>query len=118
MTGPIEPEGYEVRRLKGFVRGHLIEFAVLGVPFLSVLAVLIFGSPKGSPQTVLFVMGGLIAIVGLVRQQRRMSRHRCGGCGARLRRQRTSAGTPITFTCEACRVVWDTRFIEGGDGGG
>jgi predicted RNA-binding Zn-ribbon protein involved in translation (DUF1610 family) len=99
-------------------RRHIIATTVFAVPFVSLLA---FGWWDGTRRgghwfLAVFVVGSLMAIVGLILQSRRFRKFRCPDCGRLVPSRDNATGERITFHCSHCDVIWDTGFIEGPSG--
>jgi H+/gluconate symporter-like permease len=101
------------------MKRHFRDMLYLGVPFLLLLLGMVLGS-YWFRSPVCFIVGFVIAvplaIVGLVRQERRWRRFPSPGCGTMLHREVAGKpGDPITFVCKPCDTEWDTGFRTGSD---
>lgn len=105
------------------MKRHFRDMLVLGVPFLlAVLAPLLLGylfQDYALPIFIAaFMVGVPIAIVGMVRQERRTRHFACPTCGTMLHRtgKDDKDGDPVSFLCTACDTEWDTGFrVSRGD---
>lgn len=99
---------------RAFVRRHLLNFVALGVPFGLVFwfAFVMHGEGRTGWFIGALVVASIIALVGLVRQQRMKLRYHCPECGAHLPYS-AREDRRIQFHCTHCDVVWDTRMLEG-----
>jgi len=101
------------------MKRHFRDMLYLGVPF--VLVILLTGllcSRFMDHFLPLFIAGFVIAvpiaIVGIVRQERRHRHFACPTCGTMLHREPDGKdGDPITFVCIPCDTEWDTGFTVG-----
>lgn len=55
----------------------------------------------------------LVALAGLIRQERLSTRYHCPQCGALLPYSPQGKEKRILFHCPSCDVVWDTGMMEG-----
>ncbi len=55
---------------------------------------------------------GVIAVVGLILQERRFRRYHCPDCGALLPYTPAAPGARIEYVCPRCDVIWDSGFME------
>jgi len=98
---------------------HFRDMLYLGVPFVLVLLVGAGGFWRFQSMFLFgasFIIGVPLAIVGLVRQERRWRRFPCPGCGTVLHRDPGGKpGAPITFVCKPCDTEWDTGFQNNSD---
>jgi hypothetical protein len=104
---------------RSLMKRHFRDMLLLGVPFGLIIIGMVCGLRWFDSMPVFiggFVLGVPLAIVGLVRQERRFRRFRCPTCGTMLQRSGPGErGAPIRFTCTACDTEWDTGFCEGSD---
>ena len=98
---------------------HLKNFLVFGVPFAAAFLVAIHAHRHQRTDWFIaaVVVGFVIALVGLVRQERLFRRYHCPQCRARLLEAPRKEGQPIEFFCSHCDIIWDSGFVES-DGGG
>jgi hypothetical protein len=101
-------------------RRHLKNFVVLGVPFTLAFLAAIYAHRQQRTDWFItaFVVGFVVALIGLVRQERLFRRYRCPQCGARLSESPRKNGQPIEFFCQHCDIIWDSGFIESEVSGG
>jgi hypothetical protein len=97
---------------------HFTDCLVLGVPFVLAIAAVIYGARQGRGDLSLagMVLGIVLGIVGLIRQQRRFRRYDCPQCGARLPKSRGKKS--IEFFCPDCDIIWDSGFVHSSDDAG
>jgi hypothetical protein len=55
---------------------------------------------------------GVVALVGLIIQERRFRRYHCPDCGALLPYTPAAPGSRIEYFCQRCDIVWDSSFVE------
>src|SRR5262245_34053080 len=104
-----------IKKDHSVLRGHLLDMAILGLPFA-------FGIGYGfytRTFPVPLVVGVLILwAIGFFRQQRRFKQFSCPTCGQLLTRQNKFDGSALTFACTKCDTIWDTGFIDSGASSG
>jgi hypothetical protein len=101
-------------------RRHLKNFVVFGVPFALACMAAIFAHRHQRTDWFIaaFVVGFVIALIGLIRQERLFRRYRCPQCGSRLVECPRKNGQPIEFFCQHCDIIWDSGFTESDVSGG
>ena len=92
------------RRDPRLARRHFISFAVLGVSFLALFAVVLSAPDYKWPAA---LAAALIAIAGLVTQELQLRRFRCPACRSRLAYPELPPGTRLEFHCPRCDILWD-----------
>ena len=101
------------------MKRHFRDMLVLGLPFVLIVGGMVVGARWFDSMAVFiggFVVGVPLAIVGLVRQERRFRHFPCPTCKTMLHRPGSTArGAPIRFLCTSCDTEWDTGFSEGSD---
>lgn len=101
---------------RSFARRHFTNFVAFGVPFVLVFLFAIAAHQRGRTDWFVgaCVVGFVIGLVGLVRQQRQSSRYHCPECGALLPcSQQQGEEKRIQFHCTRCDIIWDTGTMEG-----
>ena len=100
---------------RSFAKRHLVNFVTFGVPFALVCLFAIIAFQRGRTDWFVgaCVVGFVIGVVGLVRQERQSSRYRCPECGALLPYSPQGEEKRIQFHCTHCDIVWDTGTMEG-----
>jgi hypothetical protein len=99
------------------MKRHFRDMLYLGLPFLMILLLMVLGT-KWLESVAVFIVGFItavpLAVVGLVRQERRLRHFACPTCGTMLHRDPGGEdGEPITFVCTPCDTEWDTGFRVG-----
>ena len=104
---------------RSLMKRHFRDMLVLGVPFGLIILGMVCGARWFDSMPVFiggFVVALPLAIIGLVRQERRWRRFPCPSCGKMLHRDvRGKPGDPITFVCTPCDTEWDTGFRNNTD---
>lgn len=102
---------------KSFHRRHFINFVAFGGPFVLVCLFAIAAYQRGRTEWFVSacVVGFIIGVAGLMRQQRLSSRYQCPQCGARLPYSPQGDDKRIQFHCARCDIIWDTRMMEGSE---
>src|SRR5262249_14550043 len=100
---------------RSFRRRHFVNFIVFGVPFVLVCLFAIYAYRQGRSDWFVgaCIIGGMVGVIGLVRQERQSSRYRCPQCGALLPYSPQGEEKRIQFYCSHCDTVWDTGMLEG-----
>jgi len=104
---------------RSLMKRHFRDMLFLGLPFVLIVLVMVLGAWRFNSMPVFiggFVVALPLAVVGLIRQERRWRRFPCPGCGVLLHRDPGGKpGAPITFVCATCDTEWDTGFQNNSD---
>lgn len=94
-------------------------FVSFGVPFGVALLICFYAHRQERIDLFIgaFVVGLALALAGLVRQQRLLSRYCCPECGRVLadKSQPAKSGAAIEFHCATCDITWETGFFYSSD---
>jgi DNA-directed RNA polymerase subunit RPC12/RpoP len=100
-----------------FGRRYLVNYVAFGGPFVvTCLVGLVAFQRRWIEWSIgIWVVGLVIALVGVVRQQSIMTRYLCPQCRAVLPRVPMSeeGDKGIRFHCPDCDIIWETGFREG-----
>ena len=108
-------QGFEYKKTSKVLRSHMVDMLCLGLPFLAIIIALFVGYIPKKYLVPVIIIAGIIAVIGLIRQIRRFKFMSCGECEAMLKVDHNVDGDPITFTCNHCKIVWETEFTNSRD---
>ena len=93
----------------------MLDMLILGVPFAAIAAGGVFGYIPDKWFIHSYVTGGILIFLLLVRQLRRFRVLKCPRCSDRLTVDALRENEKISFTCEACKIIWRTDFVHSTD---
>ncbi len=95
-------------------RRYFWNFLLLGLPFAAAFIAGVAAHLQGRIDWFIafFVVGMVIVLIGVLRQERLFRRYHCGDCGAALEYKRREPGERIEYYCPHCDTIWDSGFSE------